>query len=218
MSAADVCWDPKKITPRTVSRRKAPAATLTVPDDAAMEATDIYTHERAGLWERMHVVLGRGCWRDPDTPSAQGMTQREQAEAVMMHALSAARSWQARRRREGATHWTAQDEIACRVLDAQDVGPDILASLLFQQPINGPRIARYLARAVVEFKPSLARMMPELLADGVWVVFMAQVHGDKPKRPRAMRWEDWQTIEQMGATLLWNSGGQTMRGISEMLK
>lgn len=217
MSAADVCWDPKKITPPRKLWRK-PVATLPPPDDSAVKSEDIYTHERAGLWERMHKVLGRGCWREPDMPSAQAMTQREQAEAAMMHALSAARAWQDRRAREGATRWTVQDEIACRVLDAQDVGPDILASLLFCQPINGVRVARYLAAAIVEFKPALARITSGTLADGVWSVFMAQVRGTKAKRPRSMRWADWQTVEQQGCRLLWISGEQTMRGIAEMLK
>lgn len=217
MSATDVCYKDRKIMHRETWKEGRPASTPPV-DETAQASADIYSHERAGLWERMHVVLGRGCWREPDMPSAQGMTQREQAEAVMMHALSAARAWQARRLREGATSWTVQDEIACRVLDAQDVGPDILASLLFRQSVNGPRVTRHLASAIVEFKPALARMMPGLLADGCWAVFMAQVHGTPPKRPRAMRWEAWQTVERQGASLLWISAQQTMRGIAEILK
>lgn len=216
MSAADVCWErDKKLMHRQTWKDGKPES---LPPAENVPVADANRDERAGLWERMHKVLGRGCWREPDMPSAQGMTQREQAEAAMMHALAAARAWQERRAREGATRWTVQDEIACRVLDAQDVGPDILASLLFRQPINGVRVARYLATAIVEFKPALARTMSGTLANGVWSVFMAQVHGTKAKRPRSMRWEDWQTVEQQGARLLWISGEQTMRAISEMLK
>lgn len=186
--------------------------------NATAVEVDLYSSVRAGLWERMQKVLGRSCWRDPSMPSMEGMTQREQAEATMMHALAAARAWQRRRAREGATHWTTQDEIACRVLDAQDVGPDILASLLFRQPVNGVHVARFLARALIDFRPDLGRVPTSSLLDGAWSVFMAQVHGTRPKRPRTMRWVPWQTVEQMGSTILWNSSEQTMRGISAMLK
>lgn len=213
---ADVRWyRDKKLMHRQTWKDGKPDP---IPPAENVPVSDANRDERAGLWERMHKVLGRTCWRDPSMPSMQGLSQRAQAETAMMQALSAARAWRDRRERQGATQWTVQDEIACRVLDAQDVGPDILASLLFRQPVNGVRVTRHLAAALIEFRRSLARIAPQSLSDGAWSVFMAQVYGNKPKRPRTMRWEDWQTVEQMGAKILWNSGEQTMRGISEVLK
>src|SRR5690348_12928939 len=109
----------------------------------------IYSHERAGLIERLAVLAGQTTWREPVGSFGNGMRPDTVPQA---HTLAAAMSYAQRR--------IPEVEDLRRVVmrrDATDIGPDVLECLVYQRVVNGHRIRVQLVRALRDMSKRLAR-------------------------------------------------------------
>lgn len=157
---------------------------------------DIYSHERATLREHLEVLNGRTTWREPD--AGHSTVPRS---VPYEHTLAAALAW-------------ARDHEAA----GDDVGPDILESLVYRRRINTDRVCDALVKALRDISARLNRVDDRVLRRAAFVVFSECVTGMDASRPKGMRQVDWSVASALAIRLIWASAGQTIRRAAESLK
>lgn len=157
---------------------------------------DIYSHERASLREHLEVLNGRTTWREPDTGHST-VPQTIPYE----HTLASALSW-------------ARDHLAAR----DDVGPDILESLVYRRVTNADRIVSALVVATRDMSAKMKRVDVHVLRRAAFAVLSECATGIERDRPNGMRQADWVPASALMIRLVWASAGQTIRRAGESLR
>lgn len=163
------------------------------------ERTDIYSHERAGLFERLHALAGAGTtWREPVGSFATGF----RADTVPReHTLAAALAF-------------ARDHSG----PARDIGPDVLESLVLKRVVDMDRMASELMRALVDMSHTLAMVDRSILRRAATRILTECATGTEAERPKGMKANHWNAASSLGIRLLWASAGETLRAATEALR
>lgn len=164
---------------------------------------DLFSVERAGLWERLGRLAGRTDWRDPQEPWAPGVAQAMTVE----DALNAACVWLRDHRK-----------------DATDVSGDVLHGLALQRMARPvlDRCVDALAAGMVDmsaFVAKIGRVSPGLVDACCRSVIVTCVSGhDAPIPPRAVKNVRLTGVFMgLGTGLVWAQATEGIRRASEAL-
>jgi len=176
---------------------------------ATRQQADIYSHERAGLIERLCVLAGQTTWREP----VGGFGGLRPDTVPQAHTLAAGLSY-ARRR------LPAVDEMRQFVMraDATDIGPDVLECLVYQRVVNGMRIRLQLVRALRDMSGKLGRAKEEHVRACGLPIIRECATGIEELKPAEVPTAVWVPASALGIRLLWASAGQTLRELAEKLR
>jgi hypothetical protein len=160
------------------------------------EQVDIYSHERAGLMERLCILAGVTTWREP----VGGFTNKP-GKIPPEHVLAAALAF-------------ARD----RSGKARDIGPDILESLVLGKlGDRGEYITTKLLHALLDVSARMHAIHRPTLRKACRRVVVGCVEGVPVERINAISAHDWRFIESLGTTTIWNSAEQTLKEVARAL-
>lgn len=154
---------------------------------------DIFSTERAGLCEHLECLNGRTTWREPHTYGSRGSRIDNTPHE---HSLEAAISY-------------------ARRCNPNDIGPDILESLVFRRIVHGLEIRTQLVRALRDMSRIVARADILQVRDACAVVIAESVTGLEADRPKGVKEDAWKVISTLGVRLLWASAAATIRRTAE---
>lgn len=169
---------------------------------------DIYSHERAGLMERLCVLAGQSTYREP-----MGSFTSPQGGVPHAHALAAGLSYAQRRLPE------VQDmrRVVMR-RDPTDIGPDVVECLVYRRVVNGLRIRAQLVRALRDMSGKLARAKENHVRACCLPIIRECATGMEEPRPAEVPPGVWIPASALGIRLLWASAGETLRALAEKLR
>lgn len=152
--------------------------------------TDIFSHERARLEEQLHALNGGSTWREP------GSHGTRTDKVPYLHTLAAELSF-------------------ARRCNPNDIGPDIVESLIYRRIVHGVEIRTQLVRALRDMSAKLARADILQLRAAAMAVIVECVSGREAEQPEGVRKEVWIAASALGVRLLWASAGATLRTAGE---
>jgi hypothetical protein len=176
----------------------------------ATAQTDIYSHERAGLIERLCVLAGQSTWREPVGSSGGGLRPDTVPQA---HTLAAGLSY-ARHRIPDA------DTLHGLVMraDPTDIGPDVLECLVYRRVVHGSRIRIQLVRALRDMSRTLAQADEDHVHKCALPIVRECATGVEADKPFGVPAKVWLPASALGIRLLWASAGETLRALAEKLR
>lgn len=165
--------------------------------NVATQQVDIYSHERAGLMERLCVLAGVTTYREP-VGSFTAPTGKMPTAHVLAAALAFARNHSGK---------------------ARDIGPDVLEALVLgHMTDNAQHITNKLAAALLDVSARMHRLDRRLLAEACRRVAKACAEGVPAERLNGIPAPDWRFIDTFGTRTLWASAEQTLCEVSRVLR
>jgi len=164
--------------------------------NVAAQQVDIYSHERAGLMERLCVLAGVTTYREP-----VGSFTAPTGRVPNAHVLAAALAF-------------ARDHSGL----SRDVGPDILEALVLQRiTIHADNITGKLGCALRDVSTRMRSIDYTVMRHACHRVLAGCVYGKEAVRTKGVTAHDWRFIETYGTRTLWASAEQTLNEVKRKL-
>lgn len=176
--------------------------------NVAAQQVDIYSHERAGLMERLCVLAGVTTYREP-----VGSFTAPTGGVPHAHTLAAGLSYARRRVPDVDT----LHQLVMRQ-DPTDIGPDVLECLIYQRVVHGWRIRTQLVVALRDMSSKLARAKIEHVRACCLPIIRECSTGIEECKPEDVPERIWIPASSLGIRLLWASAGETLRALGEKLR
>src|SRR5690348_15050801 len=170
---------------------------------------DIFSHERAGLMERLCRIAGQTTWREPRDTDYVPPVDSMPVEHTMMAGLSFAHRRLPSKDEFHQLIWTR---------DPTDVGPYVLECLIYRRVVNGNLIRIQLVRALRDMSKAIAKADESHVWKSALPIIRECATGIEADKPSGVPAKVWNPACSIGIRLLWASAGETLRALAERLQ